>query len=308
MEENNFLDEKKKNINIILIIIIVILVVMLLGLSYYTFFMREDNESNNNENNNTVEESIKTIYEEYGSDIYTQNITEKDLVVEAVLGKVEESFNDLSKEDWRNFVVTRAILFTQYEDYNVGLATGACEDIAYKFGTDDYIKTAMACYLGMSDEEIEVADIDMFNVFGGSTGYMVFKLDDIKDEIERVYGSYGDIFDESFSFINSELISGIWYDKNIDKVFVHWQSNPKFGISARYIVNTTVTDDTYEMKYFDYTALDELEDVNGSVIVTIGDNDDYKLLVEDNIDKFPKKIVTFKLVDGVYKYDSVKDA
>lgn len=316
MEENKEVNnEKKRIINKILIAIIIVLVIMLAGLSYYTFFVRDttknvdnkttDKETDNSketDNQSTDEESgYTTLFEKYGDFNYIKTPTKVDLVAEAVLGKVEKDINDLTKEDWQQFVLTRAIVFTKYKEIE---PSKDCD----KISSEEEIKKYMACYLGMTNTEIAKVDISIFeSQYGGSTGYMSYSLNDIKNEIVKIYGSYGNMFDNSINFTSTNLLSDIFYDKNLDKVFLHWSSSPQIGISGRYIVSKNSTNDSYNVEYFDYEALENLTDVNGNVVTKVDDLSNIDKILEKNVSKFPKKIVTFKLLDGVYKYDSEKD-
>lgn len=335
-DDNQFVE--RKNNNTILIIIIVIIALALIGLTYYTFFIRDNNKSNDNnnpvvDNNDIIDESPtnndtnkKPLIFDSNSDtscwynggdtlfntrkgLFVENPSKEDIVKEAVYKyKIDKTFNDLNDEKWQHYIISRAIVFSQlyqtnqkYKGYSNTIYPEACTD------NTSNEKMHMACHLGLTESEMEVADKELFaQNEGGSCTDLIYKLDDIKEYIQNLFGSYGNIFEKSFSYTDKNIYSNIYYDKNIDKIFVHYRSVASVAnyYSSRYEISQTNKDNILQIEYLDYTFDgNSLKDENGKVIGTNIKLEEFDISSYAN--RLPHYQVTFKLVNGNYLFDSI---
>lgn len=300
-------------LNKFLIILIVLIIFLVGGLGYYTYFVWDKDKDNSDpvedvvpkEEIGVLEESIKKTISEFPySQIAKGSITYDDLNKVYMISNAWNALNiDYTTEDTKY----AANLKNTKDSDGVAYSKYKTNSIEY-FGKK----------LGLTVAEINEMDINNWNrMLDGNKSYYIVESKTIKDKITELYTSYGTMFDSTFivdeSVLNENYSNTILYDKNIDKVVYHMNSEITL-YNEKYVISDELSNGVYKVKYVEgyYEVGDKAYTLKTTdektVSIDISTGDKYTILsnaLKDNQDKLDKYEITFTKVNGSYQFKSI---
>lgn len=302
------------NLNKFLVALIIIIALLVGALGYYTYFVYDGNKK---ESSGDIElkkseleiEVDKNVLSFPYARIIDKNVSYDELNKAYIVSNAWEELNidyeNVEKQYSSNLKLTKDINNVKYS--------------SYKKNTAQYI----AKMLGLTVDEINKIDLDSWNkILGDNTKFYIIDGVTLKNKIKELSIDNDAMFNSSF-IINKDILGNldgvvskgnIMYDKNIDKVIMHENGNTSGTVRKIYITSNELKNNVYKVNfvegYFEEGTTYKLKAIDGSSIdVDITTVDKEFILNEalkNNHDKLDKYEITFKKVNDIYQFDSIK--